>query len=46
MPNTDITFDDRLFSKRKIEDFLSVLGGFQTAVKIADKFQDVATKFK
>lgn len=34
-----IYFEERIYSKRKIVDFISILKGFRTSVKIMEKLQ-------
>lgn len=34
-----IYFEEKIYSKRKIVDFISILKGFRTSVKIMEKFQ-------
>ena len=41
-----IFFEDTTYSKRKIQDFLTALGGFQTAVKIIQIFKNSPSNFK
>lgn len=41
-----IFFEDLVYSKRKIEDFLSALTGLQTAVDVSEKFAGKSQKLK
>lgn len=34
-----VYFEEKTYSKRKIIDFISILKGFRTSVKIMEKFQ-------
>jgi len=41
-----IFFEDLVYSKRKIEDFLSALTGFQSAVNVVEKFAGKSQQLK
>lgn len=36
-----IYFEEKIYSRRKIIDFISILKGFRTSVKIMEKFQSM-----